>query len=66
MDFKKKWGCEMFDYKHYFIEIDSKMLPRTLDSSSKSMQVMAGLWSRHMPLAAGRVLGPIIRKQLAR
>jgi hypothetical protein len=66
MDFKKKWGCEIYEYKHYFVETGNKMLPRTLDSSSKSMQIMAALWSRHMPLAAGRLLGPLIRKQLAR
>lgn len=67
MIFKKKWGCELLEHKYYFVVGDDvKTRPRTLDSSSDSMHTMATLWSRYVPLSVGRILGPMVRKQLVR
>lgn len=67
MEFKKKWGCQMAEHKHYFfVPREATKSARTVDSSSKLMTGMAALWSHYMPIALARVFGPMIRKHLAR
>ncbi len=66
LDYKKKWGCKFEEHKYHLIKVGDSTHIRTLDSSSGEMRTMATLWSRYMPLAIGKTLGPIIRKQLAR
>lgn len=66
MGFKAKWGCQLAEHKFYLMQVAGKSEPSTLDSSSDSMQRMASLWSRYVPLSAGRLIGPHIRKQLVR
>jgi hypothetical protein len=67
MTFKKKWGCEFYEHKHYVIVGDNVAeQARTFDSSAGSMQMMASLWSRYMPLSVAKRIGPMIRKHLVR
>lgn len=64
--FKKKWGCNVIPHKLYVLPIRADAQPRAINSSSRSMTAMANLWSRYMPHSPARVIGPIIRKHLAR
>jgi CelD/BcsL family acetyltransferase involved in cellulose biosynthesis len=61
-DFKKKWGCEFVEHENYFIGPGRG----AINSSSKSMQTLATLWSRYVPSGVAREVGPLIRRQLAR
>jgi hypothetical protein len=65
-DYKKKWGCSFLEHNYYHLAPNEDAQTAVLDSSSQSMQTMADLWSRYMPIMAGRQLGPIIRKHLIR
>jgi hypothetical protein len=65
LDFKKKWGCELIEHK-YHVMARNKSDAVALNSSSQSMQTAAGLWSRYVPSSMAPLLGPMLRKHLAR
>ena len=65
--FKKKWGCVLDDDSYYFLEPKKPMRDvATFNTSSPTMTFMAKMWSKWMPPAGARALGPIIRRQLVR
>jgi CelD/BcsL family acetyltransferase involved in cellulose biosynthesis len=69
IQFKKKWGVSLNEYCYYLVgppNAGSTLKIRTVDSSSKIMTVMAGLWRRFVPLPLTPVLGPPIRKYLTK
>lgn len=67
LTFKKKWGCEMAEHKHYFfVANEAKKIGLAVNSSSQGMKRISGVWSNYVPLQVGRVVGPMIRRELAR
>lgn len=65
--YKKKWGGVTEDDSYYFLSANGRPEEvATFNSSSGLMTAMAGLWSRFMPQAAARLVGPFIRRNLVR
>jgi CelD/BcsL family acetyltransferase involved in cellulose biosynthesis len=62
--YKKKWGTEFTNHHNYLLPGDRSNV--MIRSSSDRMKQMSHLWSKYVPNAIGRRLGPIIRGQLAR
>ncbi len=67
--FKKKWGVELGEYSYYLIgEPGSKETGKiqTVETSSNSMQTMAKLWGKLVPVGMTKVLGPPLRRFLTK
>jgi CelD/BcsL family acetyltransferase involved in cellulose biosynthesis len=62
--YKRKWGAELEDHSNYLLSDDKWQV--VIDSSSNRMKQMSHLWSKYVPDAINRHLGPIVRRQLAR
>ena len=62
--YKKKWGVELTNHRNYLLSGGRSQV--MIRSSSDRMSRMSRLWSKYVPDAIGRRLGPIIRGQLAR
>jgi lipid II:glycine glycyltransferase (peptidoglycan interpeptide bridge formation enzyme) len=62
--YKRKWGAEFEDHSNYLLSDDKWQV--VIDSSSNRMKQMSHLWSKYVPDAINRHLGPIVRRQLAR
>jgi len=62
--YKSKWGAEFEEHSHYLLSSDTRQV--VIDSSSDRMKQMSHLWSKYVPNAISRRLGPVIRGQLAR
>lgn len=63
--FKSKWGCELIDQAYCLLPA-SLQQPRTLDSSSTTMQRLSQTWARYVPRPVADRFGPLIRQLLAR
>jgi CelD/BcsL family acetyltransferase involved in cellulose biosynthesis len=69
IQFKTKWGVSLHEYSYYLIgppDSASTLKIETVQSSSRTMTVMADLWRRFVPLRLTTVLGPPIRKYLTK
>ncbi len=69
IQFKKKWGVELREYAYYLIGMPGTSATtkiRTVQTSSTSMQMMAKLWSRMVPLRLTPVVGARIRRYLTK
>lgn len=69
MQFKKKWGVQLREYAYYLIGTPGTSAAakiHTVQTSSTSMQIMAKLWSRLVPLRLTPVLGARIRRYLTK
>ncbi|HEV2115960.1 MAG TPA: GNAT family N-acetyltransferase [Terriglobales bacterium] len=69
IQFKKKWGVGLHDYAYYLIgapDTSANTKIRTVQTSSTSIQIMAKLWSRLVPLRLTPVLGAGIRRYLTK
>ena len=67
--YKEKWGAEFQKYAHHVFAPgldEKKMRSKAFDSSSKSMTFFSSAWRRFVPLKVSKLLGPIVRRQLAR
>ena len=62
--YKGKWGAEFKDHSNYLLSDDKRQV--VIDLSSDRMKQMSHLWSKYVPDAINRRLGPMIRGQLAR
>lgn len=69
IQFKKKWGVDLYDYGFYLIapqDARAGLKSHTVQTSSKSMAAMSAIWRTTMPLAMTRLIGPSLRRYLTK
>ena len=67
--YKKKWGCTITDHGYYHLagaKSKEAATSQSFDSSSGTMKRFSDLWAKYVPEAVGRVVGPVLRKNLVR
>lgn len=64
--YKQKWGCRIEPHAYYILSREPQQKAAGFDSSSSTMKKMSDFWSRHVPKAVGKAIGPLLRKQLVR
>jgi hypothetical protein len=67
--YKKKWGCTITDHAYYHLggaESKDAASSQSFDSSSGTMKRFSDLWAKCVPETVGRVVGPVLRKNLVR
>ncbi len=66
--YKKKWGCTITDHGYYHLggESSAAAPSHSFDSSSGTMKRFSDIWAKYVPEGVGRVLGPLLRKNLVR
>ena len=67
--YKKKWGCTITDHGYYHLggaKSKEAAPSQSFDSSSGTMKRFSDLWAKYVPEAVGRVVGPVLRKNLVR
>jgi len=65
--FKKKWGCEIDEHKHYFLSgTETLAAARTFDTSGALMSFFSRIWATCVPPVVSSYCGPFVRKHLMR
>lgn len=64
--FKEKWGVEVREYIHYYLYPSIDFAHRTsLNSSSRSVQLLSSLWRRWVPGVIAHMVGPLLHRLTA-
>lgn len=65
--YKKKWGCDFFDYYYYYLLANQKFtIKKPLDETHPLIRKLSFLWQRIIPLKLTPWLGKSIRKCLGK
>ena len=64
--YKEKWAAVFQPAAHWMLPLWGEGAARTFDSSSATMETASNLWTRYVPGAVARRLGPVIRGLLLR
>jgi CelD/BcsL family acetyltransferase involved in cellulose biosynthesis len=64
--YKEKWAAVFTPAAHWILDLRASRVPKTFDSSSRTMELASRAWRKLVPESVATLLGPLVRKTLLR